>query len=176
VEAGEEVKIYAYKGCLAAFDSLVDNNDMPLWARDGDLLLQKLFKHESSDENGLFYKSSRVYSCWLDANASQYLEIPAIVTEKKLSETSPGYDIIYRILNVEDIEATCKIQQFKQLQLPEYKANSNKPIDEQAVFTNADEEALEIVEYIVEDEEGEALTAVDENHQENQYTMPKQQD
>jgi hypothetical protein len=151
----KEVTLYAYKGCLAVFGSLLKNDEMPLWIREGDLLFQKLLR-QSCDEKGLFYKSSRTYSCWFDSDAWQYLEIKAVKVAKIESQASSStFDLTYKIMNVDEIEEICMAQHFEVLQLSEYKSGgTHTPFKSNAITPE-----LKVEHVVVEKNTGGASTS-----------------
>lgn len=114
------MKLYAYKDCLGKYDSLTKNEDIVLWHRDKDCLIQKYLR-QRFDESGLFYYSTNTYSYWEENRAEEFLEIEAVVILKN----SGNY--LVKILNLDEIENVCLQGDFKSLGLKPYVNYASRP-------------------------------------------------
>lgn len=117
---GGVIKLYAYKDCLGKYDSLIKNAEMPLWYRDGNCLLQKYLRQRCNDE-GLFYYSTQIYSCWEEERADEYLEIDAEITKKN------NINLVVKIRDIDAIENKCSTENYKELGLTPYESYPMRP-------------------------------------------------
>jgi hypothetical protein len=146
IKLDDKVCLYAYKDCLGNYNSLVRNSEMPLWLREGELLLQKL-RRASYDERGLIYESTRIYSCWIDNADWKYLAINAtVIGPSKVSPTE--YPTQFLIHNVNEIEKQCVEGNFKLLKLTPYKSNSHEDANnsDKSFINNTQDDAEEATE------------------------------
>lgn len=131
--------MYAYKGDLGIFDSLLENNQMPLWKRDGKRLLQKYFR-VGYENNCLLYKSSMIYNVWDPKREHEYLQIPTIVAENNRTNI-----IIMKLVDPGFIESICSREKFSLLNLPPYKCFQGELTEDMQGFKNI-EKLMEIDE------------------------------
>ena len=81
--------------------------------RDGSRLCQKLL-HTRCDDDGLFYSSTQIFSCWEKERADEYVELDAEIVTKK------NINFVAKILDIDTVEALCSNGNFKELGLEPY--------------------------------------------------------
>lgn len=86
---------------------------MPIWYRDGNCLLQKYLRQRCNEE-GLFYYSTQIYSCWEEEREEEYVELDAEIVRKN------NFNLVVKIRDIDIIEDKCSAGNYKELGLAPY--------------------------------------------------------
>lgn len=113
------------------------------------MLLQK-FEFESYDGgDNLLYAATNRYSIWEEERSSEFLEINATILEKKREKWT------VKLLDLQEIEDTCKAENFRLLGLQPYKNYEMYTLEERQMMATADQHATQTEANIASDLTGE---------------------
>ena len=114
--------MYAYKGDLK--NGLRANTNICLWRRDGQSLLQKYLRDKDSKGNSIFFNSSLVYSCWEDRRKDEFLEVKVKCAANAGKDATRDSKV--ELLDIAQIEQTCRDENFADLDLEPYMSYADK--------------------------------------------------
>lgn len=96
-------------------------------------MFQKYLR-QRCDNDGLFYYSTQIYSCWEEERADEYIELDAEIVIRK------NINFVVKIRNIDMIEEVCSDGNFKDLGLMPYtnyqmRVPENLESDDPKVYT-----------------------------------------